>query len=96
MFGGWTGLLGLYLLLYKKYENPPFIALVLAGIFFGALIELLQHIMPFNRTGSLIDVMYNSLGCITAYFVLNYIKSTTQNFASSEYSRGEISSTIHQ
>lgn len=96
MFGGWTGLVGLYLFWYKGHKNPAFFYIVIAGIIFGALIEYFQFIMPFNRTGSWIDIIYNSLGCITAYFVLSYIKTSTVNYADSEISHTEIPSTIHQ
>ncbi len=96
MFGGWTGLVGLYYLIVKNNLNPPLLAITLSGIMFGAGIEILQHIMPFNRTGSMVDIFYNSLGCITAHFILIYIRNILRIFANSEFSHTRVSSTIQQ
>lgn len=74
LFGGWTFILGLYFIIYRQETDTNLIFLLLAGILLGGLIEILQYILPANRTASWGDVMANSLGCITAYFMLNPIK----------------------
>ncbi len=78
MFGGWTFFLGLYFLIYKEKVHINLFLLMTAGILFGAMIEVLQHIMPAGRSGSLDDIIANSLGCFTAYLLLhpvrNYVK----------------------
>lgn len=94
MFGGWTGLTGLFFLIFRNNLNPPLLTLTFFGILFGAGIEILQHIMPFNRTGSVVDIFYNSLGCFTAYFILIYIRNTLRIYAESEFSQSTISATI--
>ncbi len=78
MFGGWTFFLGLYFMIYKEKVHINLFLLMTAGILFGAMIEVLQHIMPAGRSGSLDDIIANSLGCFTAYLLLhpvrNYVK----------------------
>lgn len=75
MFGGWTGLIGLYFLIYKKDNNAPLFTILIIGIIFGAFIEFLQFLLPFDRNANLMDIAANSLGCITAYLILSYLRA---------------------
>lgn len=70
LFGGWTLLLGLLLITYYKRRNVSVVLIVLAGIFFGALIEVLQILMPFSRTGEMGDIGFNTIGAVLAGVVL--------------------------
>ncbi len=74
MFGGWTFFLGLYMIVYKQKAHINLILLMMTGILFGVLIEVLQYLLPSNRTASLGDVIANSLGCLTAALLLHPIK----------------------
>lgn len=74
MFGGWTGLLGLYFLYVKKDYSVSLPAITTAGIVFGIVIELLQLTLPINRLFSFYDILANTAGCITAYIILAYLK----------------------
>ncbi|MBN8824232.1 MULTISPECIES: VanZ family protein [unclassified Spirosoma] len=42
----------------------PMGRVLIAGILFGALIEVLQYILPINRSGDLIDLLADSLGAV--------------------------------
>ncbi len=75
MFGGWTGLIGLYFLIYKKDINAPLFAILITGIIFGAFIEFLQFLLPFGRNADFWDVTANTLGCLTAYLILSYLRA---------------------
>lgn len=74
MFAGWTFFLGLYMIIYKENRNVSLFLLTLAGILFGGLIEILQHVLPGNRNASWGDFAANTLGCIAAYLVLRSIR----------------------
>lgn len=80
MFGGWTGLIGLYLMLYKKDYNVNLLPLVIIGIAFGAFIEFLQLVLPVSRSASFMDMVANSLGCLTAWAVLSFIQKRITRF----------------
>ena len=74
MFGGWTGLVGLYIMIYKGRYNVNLLPLVIIGIVFGAFIEFLQWALPIYRSPSFMDMVANSLGCIAAWGVLRFIQ----------------------
>lgn len=74
MFGGWTFFLGLYVIVYKEKIEINLVLLLLAGIIFGGLIELMQHLLTGDRTASLGDFTANTLGCIVAYLLLHPVK----------------------
>lgn len=65
LFGGWTFLVGYYRYLLNPETINLFIIFFI-GVFFGVAIELLQYIMPLNRTADLFDIAYNTLGCFIA------------------------------
>lgn len=65
LFGGWTFLVGYYRYLLNPETINLFIIFFI-GVFFGVAIELLQYMMPLNRTADLFDIAYNTLGCFIA------------------------------
>ncbi len=75
MFGGWTFFLGLYIIVYRENVEINLYLLAMAGILFGASIEVLQYLLPTNRTASWGDIVANTLGCITAILVLHPLKN---------------------
>lgn len=75
LFGGWTTLLGFTLLINMKKNSLPLFIIWLSGVLFGAVIEVLQFVMPYGRTGSLTDVGLNTIGCTVAIILLaGYMK----------------------
>ena len=48
--------------------------LILFAIFFGFVLEIFQHILPFGRYFDLGDLLANSLGVIFGIIILYYIK----------------------
>lgn len=89
MFGGWTGLFGLYLMVYRGNTGMRLYPLIFLGIGFGAFIEFLQFLLPYERFPSLIDILFNTLGCVTAYLVLKYLQIRIRHYgtAMSGYER---------
>ncbi|MEX2639993.1 MAG: VanZ family protein [Balneolales bacterium] len=79
MFGGWTGLIGLYWMIYRRNYDVNLLPLVIAGLLFGGLLEFLQFILPVNRSPSLLDMIANGLGCLTAGGVLKIIQNRAKN-----------------
>ncbi|MEX0686245.1 MAG: VanZ family protein [Balneolales bacterium] len=75
MCGGWTGLIGLYLMVYKQNHTINLLPLIIIGLSFGAFIELLQLTLPINREPSFMDMVANSLGSLTAWGVLRHIQN---------------------
>lgn len=65
LFGSWTYILGLYQHINRKSATKLWV-IFLAGIFFGLSIEILQHVLPLNRQGSLGDLVFDALGCLLA------------------------------
>lgn len=74
IFGGWTFLIGLIQLVYRKQIDKPLYPIPIAGFIFGAVIEIVQFILPYERYASWGDVIANTLGCLLAYFMLLYIR----------------------
>ena len=57
----------------KNFYNSNF-KLLLFAIFFGFVLEIFQHILPFGRYFDLGDLLANSLGVIFGIIILYYIK----------------------
>jgi len=72
LFGSWTFLLGLYLLFATKRELP-LIAIFLIGAFFGISIEILQELLPINRSGDPFDALADIAGCTAAVILLKLL-----------------------
>lgn len=67
----WTFLFGLYRLYKKDYKLYP---VFIAGLVFGALIELLQHLLPIHRSAELFDFIADGLGSGVAVILLLVIQ----------------------
>lgn len=72
LFGGWTYLLGLYSTL-KHPARTKLWKIFLLGLIFGGSIEILQEILPVNRTGDIVDFLVDALGAILAIAMLKLI-----------------------
>ena len=72
LFGTWTFLLGLYLLIATKKELPLF-AIFLIGAFFGISIEILQEVLPVNRAADPYDALADMTGCLIAVISLKFL-----------------------
>jgi VanZ family protein len=72
LFGTWTFLLGLYILIATKKSLPLF-ALFLIGAFFGISIEILQEVLPVNRAADPYDALADMIGCLVAVILLKFI-----------------------
>ena len=57
----------------KNFYRSNF-KLLLFAIFFGFVLEIFQHILPFGRYFDLGDLLANSLGVIFGIIILYYIK----------------------
>ena len=70
LFFGWTALAGIYLMVFRRKWTIRLIPLFVTATLLGGGIELAQHLLPFNRTGSLLDVVMNAIGAATACWAL--------------------------
>ena len=57
----------------KNFYRSNF-KLLLFAIFFGFVLEIFQHMLPFGRYFDLVDLLANSLGVIFGIIILYYIK----------------------
>lgn len=94
MFGGWTGLIGLYYLIYKRNYHAPLLIIMITGVLFGGFIELMQYLLPYDRHGNIYDIIANTLGCLTAYFILNFLRINLLRVSRSESSTSQASVTM--
>ncbi|MEX0773749.1 MAG: VanZ family protein [Balneolales bacterium] len=81
MLGGWTGLVGLYLMVYRRNYDINLLPLIIIGISFGAFVEFLQLVLPIDRSPSFMDMVANSLGCLTAWGILKILQNRSKNEA---------------
>lgn len=63
MFGVWTFLLGAYLYISNSYTLKLF-TIFFIGVAFGIMIEVLQYLLPFERSAELFDITFDSLGTL--------------------------------
>jgi glycopeptide antibiotics resistance protein len=84
IFGGWTFLVGLIQIIYFGNLKRALFPIPLAGTLFGALIEVMQYILPFRRHASFEDMIANTLGCLLAFVVLLLIRKYLRTFSTSE------------
>lgn len=69
LFASWTYILGLYH--HINRPSPTRLWLIfLVGILFGLTIEILQDILPLNRHGDWIDLVFDAGGCLIALIAL--------------------------
>lgn len=76
IFGSWTFLVGYYRYL-RKPDRLNLTAIFLGGLFFGIAIEILQYLMPLNRTADIADVLFDALGCLIGVSILFKISGRT-------------------
>ena len=70
VFGGWTFLVGLFIITTANKINYSMLRIAMTGFLFGATIEIVQYLAPFNRSASFADAIANGIGCIIAYYIL--------------------------
>ncbi len=69
MFAAWTFLFGLVRAVLKK-KKPNLVMVFCLGLFYGLLIEVLQFILPTNRSPELYDFIADALGSGIAVLLL--------------------------
>ncbi|MDR8392081.1 VanZ family protein [Aliifodinibius sp. S!AR15-10] len=72
LFGSWTFLLGLYSMV-KDYKHTNLWKIFSLGVLFGGAIEILQHVLPVNRNGDILDFCVDALGAVGAVILLKFI-----------------------
>ncbi|QLE01459.1 VanZ family protein [Galbibacter sp. BG1] len=61
-----------YLYLRKTPLKNPLLKISLFSFVYGMLIEVLQYVMPFERSFDLKDVLANSIGILIAIFLIKF------------------------
>lgn len=72
MFGGWTFLYGMFQA-FKLNQRPNIWTIFLLGTLYGLLIEVLQFILPTNRSPELFDFIADMIGALAAIGTLHLI-----------------------
>lgn len=64
----------------KKIEvkNAVLVAMVFS-VFYGIIIEVLQHALNTNRTFDVLDIAANTIGVILGYFIIQYLNKLKLN-----------------
>lgn len=70
-FAIWTFLLGLFRFFKQQYTLWP---ILIWGLFFGMLIEVLQHLLPIHRSAEWLDFLADGLGSLAALILLALIR----------------------
>jgi len=70
MFGGWTFLYGMFRA-FKMNKKPNLLTVFFLGTMYGLLIEVLQFILPTNRSPELLDFIADMTGALVAIGVLH-------------------------
>jgi len=73
-FGGLTALIWLHLKRTGSTGRPLDIWALVWGIGAGALIEILQYLMPLNRSAEWGDLFADAAGSILAVFILRFLR----------------------
>jgi VanZ family protein len=76
LFGGWTGLVGLYLVFYKQQGSTSLWLVWAAGMFFSLMIEVAQGVLPLGRTVEWGDMVANAVGCTVATGIIMLLQRT--------------------
>ena len=74
LFGGWAFIAGVGVVARRGTQRLNLRLLWIAAVGFGAAIELAQTLLPFNREGSLLDVVINAVGVSAACLVLHSLQ----------------------
>lgn len=72
LFGSWTFLLGMYLYVSNSNKLNLF-TIFFIGVSFGIFIEVLQYVLPFQRSADLFDIAFDSLGCLLGVLALKKV-----------------------
>ncbi|MCC5934029.1 MAG: VanZ family protein [Balneolales bacterium] len=75
LFGGWTFLFGMNMMVFFNKPRFPVFLMILIGIIFGAIVELMQFAMPYGRSGMVSDIGYNAVGASLAGLMLWFYRS---------------------
>ncbi len=70
IFGVWTFLIGYYRLI-KRPNAVNLFTIFFLGVLFGAAVEALQYLMPFNRSADAMDIVFDAFGCFLAVLTLH-------------------------
>lgn len=76
MFGGWTGLIGLYMVFYKNRPSASLWVIWGVGIGFSLLIELAQWGLPLGRSAEWADMVANIAGCSAASGIIMLLRES--------------------
>ncbi len=76
MFGGWTGLIGLYLVFYRQPSHTSLWTIWAVGIGFSLLIELAQWGLPLGRSAEWADMLANTVGCTVATGIIMLLRKS--------------------
>lgn len=76
LFGSWCLFVGLYYQISKSVTLKLWV-IFLSGVSFGLLIEILQHILPVNRSADPMDFLFDVLGCLVAVWLLKVLHPYT-------------------
>lgn len=76
LFGSWTYLLGLYVMIEHPARHNLWKIFSL-GVLFGGAIEILQFLLPINRHGDIVDFGVDALGAVGAVILLKILPSTS-------------------
>ncbi len=60
------------------FKKRAKIAIILGCFFFGIVIEILQATLTTYRSASLLDIVANSLGIVTAFGLFNWLEKKNQ------------------
>ncbi len=71
-FAVWTFLFGLVKAVRSK-NSPSLWMIFFLGLFYGLLVEILQLILPTNRSPELYDFIADALGSVAAVIALHFI-----------------------
>ena len=69
LFGSWTYTLGLYHNINISSKTNLW-GIFGIGVLFGLMIEILQYILPFHRHADPVDLLFDTLGCLLAIWLL--------------------------
>ncbi|MDZ7772268.1 MAG: VanZ family protein [Balneolaceae bacterium] len=81
MFGSWTYLFGLYRYVSQP-DKPSLFTIFLVGVLFGISVEVLQFLLPFERSADLFDIAFDAIGAFIAILVLRKSVSNELPFSS--------------
>ena len=83
MFAVWTFLYGIVLAVSKQ-KKPNLWFILLPGLFYGVLIEVLQYVLPTNRSPEFWDFVADAIGALMAILILRFIFRRVFDEASDE------------